>query len=294
MGQSISRSVGRRTIRWITLTTTLGLLPLLLDPYHLILLSSALALSIGCLGVNLLMGYTGLLSLGHAAYFGLGAYAGALLSRSRSTSSLASWRAQEWPPSSASSACGQPESSSAFSRWRSARSFTRSSSPARRSCTTSFSSRSSPFGLSLCAIRDNAVRAEFVGIRVRDHRWRALVFSAAFTAVARRPLGPARPSGDTPAARLAAACRTRAGLRPRWHSSLLRADPRRLGPHRPEGGRATRHRLSPAHPGADARSGRVRTPWGRGRHCAPTAQAPQRQLEDNSRTHWGRSRGGQP
>ena len=42
----------------------------------------------------------------------------------------------------------------------------------------------SPFGLSLCAIRDNGVRAEFIGIRVRDHRWRAFVFSCAFTAVA--------------------------------------------------------------------------------------------------------------
>jgi branched-chain amino acid transport system permease protein len=54
-------------------------LPMVLDPYPVIVLSSALVLAIACLGVNLLLGYTGLLSLGHAAYFGVGAYAGAFL-----------------------------------------------------------------------------------------------------------------------------------------------------------------------------------------------------------------------
>ncbi|HET9491474.1 MAG TPA: branched-chain amino acid ABC transporter permease [Methylomirabilota bacterium] len=60
----------------------LGLLlsvPGLVGAYWVIVISSALALSIACLGVNLLLGYTGLLSLGHAAYFGTGAYAGAFL-----------------------------------------------------------------------------------------------------------------------------------------------------------------------------------------------------------------------
>jgi branched-chain amino acid transport system permease protein len=54
-------------------------LPLLISPYALIVVSHALILSIACLGVNLLLGYAGLLSLGHAAYFGLGAYAGGFL-----------------------------------------------------------------------------------------------------------------------------------------------------------------------------------------------------------------------
>jgi branched-chain amino acid transport system permease protein len=54
-------------------------LPLALDLYHVIVLSSALAFAIACLSFNLLFGYTGLLSLGHALYFGLGAYAGAFL-----------------------------------------------------------------------------------------------------------------------------------------------------------------------------------------------------------------------
>jgi branched-chain amino acid transport system permease protein len=45
----------------------------------LIELCHALVLGIACLGLNLVYGTTGLLSLGHAAYFGLGAYAGAFL-----------------------------------------------------------------------------------------------------------------------------------------------------------------------------------------------------------------------
>jgi branched-chain amino acid transport system permease protein len=54
-------------------------MPAVLTPYPLIELCYALALGIAGLGLNLVYGTTGLLSLGHAAYFGLGAYAGALL-----------------------------------------------------------------------------------------------------------------------------------------------------------------------------------------------------------------------
>ena len=55
------------------------LMPPLLPAYPLITLSYALIFSIACLGLNLLFGTTGLLSLGHAAYFGVGAYAGGFL-----------------------------------------------------------------------------------------------------------------------------------------------------------------------------------------------------------------------
>lgn len=50
--------------------------PVVVNPYYLIVLSYAFVFSIGCLSLNLLLGTTGLLSLGHAAYFGAGAYAG--------------------------------------------------------------------------------------------------------------------------------------------------------------------------------------------------------------------------
>ncbi|HEY7743617.1 MAG TPA: branched-chain amino acid ABC transporter permease [Burkholderiales bacterium] len=54
-------------------------MPSLLPPYTLIQLCYALVLAIACLGVNLLYGTTGLLSLGHATFFGIGAYAGGFL-----------------------------------------------------------------------------------------------------------------------------------------------------------------------------------------------------------------------
>jgi branched-chain amino acid transport system permease protein len=54
-------------------------MPALLPPYTLIQLCYALVLGIACMGVNLLYGTTGLLSLGHATFFGIGAYAGGFL-----------------------------------------------------------------------------------------------------------------------------------------------------------------------------------------------------------------------
>jgi len=53
--------------------------PVLLPPYYLIVLGYALVFSIACLGLNLLLGNTGLVSFGHAAYFGMGAYTGGFI-----------------------------------------------------------------------------------------------------------------------------------------------------------------------------------------------------------------------
>jgi branched-chain amino acid transport system permease protein len=50
-------------------------LPFVVDPYQTVLLSYGLVFAIAALGFNLLLGYTGLLSFGHSAYFGAGAYA---------------------------------------------------------------------------------------------------------------------------------------------------------------------------------------------------------------------------
>jgi branched-chain amino acid transport system permease protein len=49
------------------------------SPYHLHVLIMAGVFSMLALSLNLLLGYTGQLSLGHAAFFGIGAYASALL-----------------------------------------------------------------------------------------------------------------------------------------------------------------------------------------------------------------------
>ena len=54
-------------------------LPYVLDQYQTILLAYGLVMAIAALGFNLLLGYTGLLSFGHSAYFGVGAYVVALM-----------------------------------------------------------------------------------------------------------------------------------------------------------------------------------------------------------------------
>ena len=59
----------------------LALVPVVASTYQTQLLTYGLTLAIAALGFNLLLGYTGLLSFGHSAYFGAGAYAVALMMR---------------------------------------------------------------------------------------------------------------------------------------------------------------------------------------------------------------------
>ena len=59
----------------------LALLPLYLGIYQTQLLTYGLIASIAALGFNLLLGYTGLLSFGHSAFFGIGTYTVAFLAR---------------------------------------------------------------------------------------------------------------------------------------------------------------------------------------------------------------------
>jgi branched-chain amino acid transport system permease protein len=54
-------------------------LPLVLQPFDTLQVSYGLIFGIAALGFNLLLGYTGLLSFGHSAFFGAGAYAAAFL-----------------------------------------------------------------------------------------------------------------------------------------------------------------------------------------------------------------------
>src|SRR5260370_17886324 len=59
----------------------LALLPLHVGLYQTQLLAYGLIAAIAALGFNLLLGYTGLLSFGHSAFFGIGAYSVAFLLR---------------------------------------------------------------------------------------------------------------------------------------------------------------------------------------------------------------------
>src|SRR5579864_4674550 len=70
--------------RWIMLVVIWALL--IAVPYWLPLLGgytalagSVLVFGLAAMGLNLLLGFTGVLSFGHAAYFGLGAYGAGLM-----------------------------------------------------------------------------------------------------------------------------------------------------------------------------------------------------------------------
>jgi branched-chain amino acid transport system permease protein len=66
----------------------LALLPYVIDLYQTELLIYGMTFAIAALGFNLLLGYTGLLSFGHSAYFGTGAYAVAFIVRDLSVHSM--------------------------------------------------------------------------------------------------------------------------------------------------------------------------------------------------------------
>jgi branched-chain amino acid transport system permease protein len=70
---------GRQLVPTLAVVLLLIVVPFLVSPYQAYLLSTGLTYAIAGLGFNLLLGYTGLLSFGHAAYFGMGAYAVAFL-----------------------------------------------------------------------------------------------------------------------------------------------------------------------------------------------------------------------
>jgi branched-chain amino acid transport system ATP-binding protein/branched-chain amino acid transport system permease protein len=104
----------------------LALLPFALDLAGLPLRSAidVVVFAIACMGLNVLLGHTGLVSFGHGAWFGLGAYAAALSQRYwfpggiilPSCSQSFSWRQPRSFP--ARSFCGGAESIFRCSRWR--------------------------------------------------------------------------------------------------------------------------------------------------------------------------------
>jgi branched-chain amino acid transport system permease protein len=69
------------------------LAPFVIAAYPLIILSHMLVFSIACMGLNVLYGTAGSLSLGHATYFGVAAYTGAFLYRFYYVESLESYLA---------------------------------------------------------------------------------------------------------------------------------------------------------------------------------------------------------
>ena len=72
----------------IALLIALALLPALLSDFWLFIAIEILAFALYAISFNLLMGYGGMLSFGHAAFFGVGAYAGAILAKKAGITSI--------------------------------------------------------------------------------------------------------------------------------------------------------------------------------------------------------------
>ena len=70
---------GRRVVIGALAVGALAVIPAVASPFQTITICYGLVFAIAALGFNLLLGYTGLLSFGHSAYFGTGAYVVALL-----------------------------------------------------------------------------------------------------------------------------------------------------------------------------------------------------------------------
>ena len=74
-------SLVRRAAAAAAVLAALLVVPAVAGTYQTQLLTYGLTLAIAALGFNLLLGYSGLLSFGHSAFFGAGAYAVALMMR---------------------------------------------------------------------------------------------------------------------------------------------------------------------------------------------------------------------
>src|SRR3989442_6719321 len=57
------------------------LLPFLLTPNYLVLASQIAITALFALSLDLILGYAGIVSLGHAAYFGFGSYSAGLIAK---------------------------------------------------------------------------------------------------------------------------------------------------------------------------------------------------------------------
>jgi len=68
-----------RAAPWVALVVVLVVLPQVLQPYWVNRVTGWIPLAIAALGLNLLTGYNGQISVGHGALYGLGAYATALV-----------------------------------------------------------------------------------------------------------------------------------------------------------------------------------------------------------------------
>jgi branched-chain amino acid transport system permease protein len=213
----------------------LALLPTFIGVYRMQLLTYGLVAGIAALGFNLLLGYTGLLSFGHSAFFGIGAYMVAFLLRDLGIRSMELYILLGVPIIALISALfgyicvrhtriffgiltlalSQVLYSLALKLFwvTGGTDGLRVQHPTLLAGLIDFSGSKgyerfvtgyyyyvlavfaicvaimwvivhSPFGKALQAIRDNEIRAAFLGLRIRRFRWVAFLISGTFTGLA--------------------------------------------------------------------------------------------------------------
>jgi branched-chain amino acid transport system permease protein len=225
---------GRRLALVLLVLGLLAVLPSILPPFETLQVSYGLIFAIAAMGFNLLLGYTGLLSFGHSAFFGTGAYTAALLVKYAGVASMEAYLLAGAVASLLMDAlfgvvCVRYiriffsilALSLSQVLWSLALKLfwvtggtdgLRVPTPTLLGFTlgagadkTDFLAHRyyyyvlaifliavgamwvivhSPFGKALQAIRDNEVRAEFVGVEVRKYRYVAFLISGLFTGVA--------------------------------------------------------------------------------------------------------------
>src|SRR5712691_1338179 len=213
----------------------LALLPPFIGLYQTQLLTYGLIAAIAALGFNILLGYTGLLSFGHSAFFGIGAYSIAFLLRDAGIHSMELYILIGLPITAIASALfgyicvrhtriffgiltlalSQVLYSLALKLFwiTGGTDGLRVPRPTLLAGTISFTGAGafqrfidayyyyvlgvfaicvvvmwvivhSPFGKALQAIRDNEIRAAFLGLRIHRFRWMSFLISGTFTGLA--------------------------------------------------------------------------------------------------------------
>ena len=212
--------VGRRWL--VALLIVLLLLPLVIPTFFVLLLIEIAILALFATAFNLLMGFGGMVSFGHAAYFALGAYAAALLVKKAGVAMLLALAAAPLVAAAGalvfgvfivrltatyfamlSLACGQIVFTIIF-KWTSltggdngllnvwpppllkapAAYYYFTLAVVGLSILALHAIVQSPFGYALKAVRENPRRARFIGVNVRRHQLIAFVLSGFFSGLA--------------------------------------------------------------------------------------------------------------
>jgi branched-chain amino acid transport system permease protein len=214
--------MGRHSAAWGVGLAAALVLPFVLPTFFIVLLIEIAVVALFATALNLLLGFGGMVSFGHAAYFALGAYAAALLAKKAGWPMLAALAAA--PVVAAlgallfgffivrlthtyfamlSLAFGQIVYTVIF-KWTSLTGGDNGllnvwPPDVLRSPTTYYyftllvvgasllalhAIVTSPFGYALKAIRENPRRARFIGVNVRRHQLYAFVLSGFFSGVA--------------------------------------------------------------------------------------------------------------